>query len=52
MSDAARVLCATAFIGWCAVEAAAQTAPLPAVARGDDTGFLTRGAFSASLAGI
>jgi hypothetical protein len=51
-TDAARVLCATAFIGCCAVEAGAQTAPLPAVARGDDTGFLTRGAFSASLAGI
>jgi hypothetical protein len=40
------------FIGSWAVEAAAQTAPLPAVATGDDKGFLTRGAFSASLAAI
>ena len=40
------------FIGCCSVEAGAQTAPLPAVAHGDDTGFLTRGAFSASLAAI
>ena len=51
-SAVGRVLCAMVFIGCWPVETGAQTAPLPAGARGDETGFLTRGAFVASLAGI
>src|SRR5216117_668646 len=40
------------FVGALAADAAAQTAPLPAVASGDRSGLLTRGAFFISLAGL
>jgi hypothetical protein len=47
-----RAVLAIALVGVGALDAAAQTAPLPAAAIEDRTGVLTRGAFFLSLAGM